>query len=134
MGFSLLAAELPINTSPTLHKLSNMLNGFSIESFGKVICPLFFCVDFQHINLTILHMTPEEVPLNQEVLRAVGDSLFGGEEEGSIVVFEDATLNSGLELGRKVETADDLDEHGAKWKERPHAGAECGILGFEGRK
>ena len=110
MGFSVLAAELPIHTSPTMHELSNVvLKGFSIESFGKIIGPLLFRVDFQHIDLTTLYMTPEEVPLNQEVLGAVGDSLFGGEEECSIVVFEDTTLNGGLELRWKIETADDLD-------------------------
>ena len=87
--------------SPTLNKLADMLKSFAIESFGEVIRPLFFCVNFQDIDLTTLYMAPEEVPLNQEILCSVGDSLFCSEQKSSVVVFKDTTLDGGFELRRQ---------------------------------
>jgi hypothetical protein len=99
-----------------LDKLSNSLERFAIETLGKIICPLFFRINFQHDNLTSVHMTPEEMPLHQKVLGSIGNSLFRGEEKCSVVIFEDTASNSGDELGRKSESIDNLLEHGTQRK------------------
>jgi hypothetical protein len=90
-------------TSPTLHKLSNGLERFSVESLCEVIRPLFFRVDLQDCNVAIASVAPEEMPLYQEILSAIGDSPFGSKKEGAVVVLlKDAAANGGLELDGKA--------------------------------
>ena len=80
-------------SSPALNKVSNGLERFSVESLREVISSLFFCVDLQDCNVAIFNVAPEEVPLHQEILRAIGDSLFGGKKEGAVVILKDAAAN-----------------------------------------
>ena len=114
-------AELFDKLSPALDELADALKGFSIQSLGKVICPLLFRVDFKHCDLTIVYMTPEEVPFDKEILRSVRDALFCSEKECSVVVFEDSTLDCRLELRRKSKCFDDFAKHGAERKKGSHA-------------
>ena len=86
--------------SPSLDKLADMLKSFTVDSFGKVICPLLFCVHFQDVDLTTFNKAPEEMPVDQEILcSVVGDSLFGSKKQkGTVVVFEDTTWDGGFEM------------------------------------
>ena len=119
---------------PALHKLSNVFECFSIESFGKVVSPLFFRIDLFNVDLTTLHMAPEEMPLDQEVLGSVCNALFGCEQKGAVVVFEDTATNGRLEYRWKEEDRHQFDEHVTEWNERSHGCAERRVFRFKGRK
>lgn len=83
---------------PSLDELADSFKCFSVESFRKVASPLFFPVNFYDVDLTILHMTSEKVPLHKEVFCSVGNALFGGEKERSVVIFKDAATYGRLEF------------------------------------
>jgi hypothetical protein len=129
-------AELFIHNLPPLNQHANTpLEGFMIEVLGKIIGPLFFYVDFQQSDLTIVHMmAPEEVPIHQKVLGAVGNLVLRGKEECSVIVLEDATPDSGFELGRKSKSFDDLTKHGSQWKKGAHGSAQCRVFRFKCRQ
>lgn len=71
-----------------MNKLTNTFEGFAIESFRKVVSTLALSVNFVDLDSAITHITPKEVPLHKEILRSVGDALFGGEKKSAVVVFK----------------------------------------------
>jgi hypothetical protein len=112
----------PFNkTLPPLNKLSDVLKSFSVETFREIISPLFFRVDLQNDNISIVDVTPEEVPLDEKIFGSVGDSLLGGKEKSAVVVFEDTAPDRRLELRWKSERGDNLGEERTERKKRPHA-------------
>ena len=77
-------------------------------------------------------MAPEEVPLYQEILRAIGDLLFGSKKEGTVVVLKDVAANGGRELDWKAKRWNNFSQHGVEWKERAHhAGTGGRVLGLQ---
>ena len=119
---------------PSLHELADVFKCLAIETFCEVVCPLFFGVNFQDGDVAIGDVAPKEVPLDEEILRPVGDTLFRGEKKSAVVVFEDATSNCRFELGWKTKCRDDFSEKGSEWQERPHARAEGGVFRFKSRQ
>jgi hypothetical protein len=77
---------------PTLNQFANSLKDLTGETFGEVVGALVVGVDFEHEDLTRLHMAPEEVPFDVEVLGTRGETLIGGQNKGAIVVFEDGAM------------------------------------------
>jgi hypothetical protein len=63
--------------SPTLSKLSNAFENFSVEALGKVVSQLVSGCNLEHFNISVANVVPKEVPFDQEVLGAVGDALLG---------------------------------------------------------
>jgi hypothetical protein len=114
-----------------LDELAYVLEGLTIEAFSEIVGPLFFGVDFQHSDIPVVDVAPKEVPLDEEILRPVGDALFGGEKKGAVVILEYATTDGRLELRRETQGADDFGEERTKWKQRSHARAEGGVFRLE---
>ena len=77
---------------PTLNQFANSFKDLTGETFGEVVGALVVGVNFEHDDLTRLHVAPEEVPLDVEVLGTRGETLIGGQQEGTIVVFEDGAM------------------------------------------
>ena len=63
--------------SPTLSKLLNVFENSSVETLGEVIGQLVCCGNLKHFEVSNANVVPVEVPLDQEVLGPVGDSLLG---------------------------------------------------------
>ena len=80
--------------SPALDKLADVFEGVTIETFCEIVGPLFLGVNLVNLNGAITDVAPKEMPLHEEVLGSVGDALFGGEGECTIVVFEDSTADA----------------------------------------
>ena len=87
-----------------------MFRGFSGKSFREIISALLLRVDFEDRDVTICYVTPEEVPLEEEVLRPVGDLLLGCKKKASIDVFKDTAADGRLELRRQTESGDDFSQ------------------------
>ena len=60
-----------------------------------------------------------------------GYALVKSKEEGSIVLFEDLTLDGRREGVWEFDAGDDVLEHGAEGQERTHCGAEDGVFGLK---
>ena len=101
--------------SPTLSKLSNAFENFSVEALGKVIGQLVGCGNLEDFNVSIANMVPEEVPLNQEVLGAVSNALLGSKQQCAIVVFKDAATNGRLEVRWQSQFLADFAKKVTKW-------------------
>ena len=55
-------------------------------------------------------MAPKEMPFHEEIFGSVGDSLFGGKEERSVVVLKDSAVDVGRYFGRELKAVDDFKE------------------------
>ena len=105
------------HVSPTLTKLSSAFENFSVEALGKVDCQLVCSGNLEHFDISVANMVPEEVPLNQEVLGAVGNALLGSKQQQcTIVVFKDAATNGGLKVRWQSQFLADLTKKVAKWR------------------
>ena len=102
------------HVSPTLSKLSNALENFSVEALGKVVGQLVSSGNLEHFDISVADMVPEEMPLNQEVLGAVGNTLLGGKQQCAIVVFKDAAANGRLKVRWQSQFFADLTKKVAK--------------------
>ena len=102
--------------SPTLSKLSNAFENFSVEALGKVVCQLVCGGNLEHFDISVANMVPKEVPLNQEILGAVGNALLGSKQQCSIVVFKDAATNGGLEVRWQSQFLADFSKKVTKWQ------------------
>jgi hypothetical protein len=56
------------------------------------------------------------VPLNQEILGAVGDALLGSKQQCAIVVFKNAATNGGLEVWWQSHFLANLTKKVTKWQ------------------
>jgi len=82
-----------------MDQLADRLVLLTRQTFGKVVSTLLLGINLQNLDFTRVNMRPEEVPLDQEILRTIGDSLTGGQQQCAIVVLKDAT-SEGLEKSR----------------------------------
>ena len=101
--------------SPSLNELAHAFEALTTESFCQDIRPLFLSVDFDNGNCAVAHMCPEEVPLHLEVFGAVRDALVSGQQECTIVVLEDATLDDGGERMRETYPSSQFNKKASKW-------------------
>ena len=60
------------------------------------------------------------MPLDEEILRPVGDALFGGKEKGAVVILKIATADGRPEVRRETQATDDLGEERTNWKQHSH--------------
>ena len=102
--------------SPTLSKLSNALKNFSVEALGEVVGQMVSSGNLEHFNTSFANMVRDKVPLNQEVLGAVGNALLGGKQQCAIVVFKDAAANARLKVRWQSQFFVDLTKKVAKWQ------------------
>jgi hypothetical protein len=102
--------------SPTLSKLSNAFENLSVEALGKVVSQLVCGGNLEHFNISVANMVPEEVPINQEILGAVGDALLGSKQQYAIVVFKNAATNGGLEVRWQSQFLANLTKKVTKWQ------------------
>ncbi len=102
--------------SPTLSKLSNAFENFSVEALGKVVSQLVCSGNLEHFDISVANMVPEEVPLNQEILGAVGDALLGSKQQCAIVVFKDAATNGRLGVRWQSQFLANLTKKVTKWQ------------------
>ena len=100
--------------SPTLSKLSNALEIFSVEALGKAVGQLVSSGNLEHFDISVADMVPEEMPLNQEVLGVVGNRLLGGKQQCAIVVFKDSAANGRLKVRWQSQFFADLTKKVAK--------------------
>jgi hypothetical protein len=56
-------------------------------------------------------MTPKEMPFHKEILGAIRDSLFGGQKESAIVIFEHMTIDCGFEVVWKLSDRKNFKEN-----------------------
>ena len=56
----------------------------------------------------------------KKVLRPRGDALVRGKDQGTVVVFEDLSMNRGLERGRKSNGSGDFEKQATNRKQDPH--------------
>jgi hypothetical protein len=77
-------------------RLPSTLKGFAIQTFCEVVGSLFFGVNFQHTDIAVVDVPPNELPLDKKILRPIGDALFGGEEKSAVVILEDAITDGRL--------------------------------------
>ena len=105
--------------SPTLSKLLNAFENFSVEALGKVVRQLVCGGNLEHFNISVAHMVPKEVPLNQEVLGAVGNALPGSEQQCTIVVFKDSAANDRPEVRWQSQFHADFSKKVTKWQQSP---------------
>ena len=86
--------------SPPLNALAILLEGLTWKTFGEIVSVLELCGTFLNkqpsirVSVWMIHMGPEEVPLDTEVLGPGCDSLVVGKKEGSLVILEDITLDN----------------------------------------
>ena len=102
--------------SPTLSKLSNAFENFSIEALGKVVSQLVSGCNLEHFDISVADVVPKEVPLNQEILGPVSDALLGSKQQCSVVVFKEAAANGGLEVNWQSQFSADLTKKVTKWQ------------------
>ena len=88
--------------SPTLSKLSNAFENFSIEALGKVVSQLVSGRNLEHFDISVANVVPKEVPLNQEVLGAISNALLGSEQQSTVVVFKTQQRMVDLKSGGRV--------------------------------
>ena len=111
-------------TSPPLYELAYTFEALTIESLCQLIGPLFQSVNLHNDNSSVANMSPEERPLHLKILGAVDNVFVCCQQESSIVVFKDLTLDGRLKGVWKIDAAHDLNEHGAEGKNGAHRGAE----------
>ena len=92
--------------SPTLSKLPNAFENFSVETLGEVVGQLVCGGNLEHFDISVANMVPKEVPLNQEVLGPIGDALLDCKEQSTIVVFKDAATDGGRKIRWKAQSVD----------------------------
>ena len=103
--------------SPTLSKLSNAFENFSVETLVEVIGQLVCDGNLKHFNVSIANnVVPEEVPLDQEVLGPVGDLLVGSKQLSAIVVLKNAATIGGLEVWWQSQFLADFPKKVTKWQ------------------
>ena len=101
--------------SPTLSKLSNTFENFSIEALGKVVSQLVSGCNLEHFNISVADVVPKEVPLNQEVLGAISNALLSSEQQSTVIVFKDSAANGRLEVRWQSQFLADLTKKVTKW-------------------
>ena len=102
--------------SPTLSKLSNAFENFSVETLGEVIGQLVGGGNLEHFNISVANVVPKEVPLNQEVLGAVSNALLGCKKQCTIVVFKDSATNGRLEVRWQSQFFADFSKKVTEWQ------------------
>ena len=117
--------------SPTLYKLSNAFENFTVEGFGEIIGQLLGCGDLENFDITVADVVPEEVPLDKEVLGPICDALLGCEKQSTIVVFKDTTADCGCDVLRKIQSTNNFSEKVTDWKQSAHAEAESRVFRFQ---
>ncbi len=117
--------------SPTLSKLSNAFENFSVEALGKIVSQLVSGCNLEHFDIAIANMVPEEVPLNQEVLGAISNALLGSEKQSTVVVFKDSAANGRLEVRWQSQFLADFSKKVTQWQQSPHACTESRVLRFQ---
>ena len=75
--------------SPSLVQSSAALEDFLDQSFGEVIGTLVLGRHSDNLDVAILDLFPEMMPLNVVVFRSIGDLVFGSKGKSSIVIFVD---------------------------------------------
>jgi hypothetical protein len=73
-------------------------------------------------------MRPEEVPLNQEVLRPRREALVRCKRQARGVVFEDFSVNRGLDRRRELKRSRDLDQQATNRYHDPHGVTQTLVL------
>ncbi|KAI2498756.1 hypothetical protein MHU86_15712 [Fragilaria crotonensis] len=117
--------------SPTLSKLLNAFENFSVEALGKVFSQLVCGGNLKHFNISVANVVQKEVPLNQDVLGADGNALLGSKQQSTIVVFKDLASNGTLEVRWQSQFHADFSKKITKWQQSPHACTESRVLRFQ---
>ena len=117
--------------SPTLRPLSVACEECQGEHFGHVIGILEVrgaLEDFEHL---LVDEIPKPVPLAQEVLGAICDSMVGGQAVGSLVVLEHTRVHCRSLQFLAPCMADHLVEDALERDESLEGTGECRVLCFE---
>jgi len=85
------------------------------------------------IGAVTVHVRPEPVPLDQEVLGPVREALLCRELPRSTVILKRTTMKSSTKSWADTDRIGDFNQEIANWEKSPKAGAESGIFRFRYR-